>query len=119
MLTMATTAAGIPAELVHRAGLTLVHTVWEASVCGVLLAVFLKVGVRSSAATRYLASCAALVLVLLAAVATFIALRAPVVTEVPAHHAIAILPAHSTPAAVNAVDNVQRDRLSASPSWDR
>ncbi|HET6427050.1 MAG TPA: hypothetical protein VFJ30_01475, partial [Phycisphaerae bacterium] len=63
---------------VYRLGWTLLHTLWIGAALVGLLAVALAVLRRRSANARYLAACAALALLALSPVATFMVVPAPV-----------------------------------------
>ena len=74
-------------DLVRHLGWTLLHFLWQGAVVAILLAVALRLARRSSAAVRYALGCMALGLLLLAPVATFVALSgssSPVETYVEA-----------------------------------
>jgi beta-lactamase regulating signal transducer with metallopeptidase domain/protein involved in polysaccharide export with SLBB domain len=63
-------------DIVTRIGWTLVHTVWQGAAAAAGLALVLPAGHRLSANARYLLSCGALILIVVSAVGTFIALGA-------------------------------------------
>src|SRR3954468_10214652 len=65
---------------VERLGWTLVHSLWQGGIVAGVLAAMLRAMRTAPAATRYAASCGALAVLLLAAVATCFAVR---VTEAP------------------------------------
>ena len=64
-------------EIIYRLGWTLVHSLWLGAVVGVAFAVTMVLLRRRSAGLRYLAGCAALVLMVAAPVGTFLGVRAP------------------------------------------
>ena len=61
--------------LVEQIGWTLVHTMWQGVVVAAVLMLVLRVMRCASASARYIASCAAMMLVVAAAGATFYAMR--------------------------------------------
>ncbi len=82
--------------LVERIGWTLVHSVWQSVAVAMLLAGVLWILRRSGANVRYLVSCAALGLIVIAPAVTFIMVNAPVV-EAQADNAVeALLPLPTT-----------------------
>lgn len=83
---------------VERIGWTLVHFVWQGATIALALAVVLLLSRRASAAFRYLASCAAMALMVLSPLVTFVVLpgrqsAAPAVILQEAAPPIAIAPA--------------------------
>ncbi|HIJ64375.1 MAG TPA: M56 family metallopeptidase [Candidatus Hydrogenedentes bacterium] len=63
--------------LLERLGWVLVHFLWQGTVVGVLAAATMPLLARRSANTRYIAACAALLLMAAAPIITFLALPAP------------------------------------------
>jgi beta-lactamase regulating signal transducer with metallopeptidase domain len=60
--------------LFERLGWTLVHSVWQCALVAAVLALLLGAHRRASSSTKYMASCAAMLLSLLGPVATFVVL---------------------------------------------
>ena len=70
--------------LVEQLGWTLLHTLWQGVVVAAALAATLRVLRRATASTRYGASCAALAIVIAAAVVTLFAIRqTPHIADAP------------------------------------
>lgn len=63
--------------LIYRIGWTLAHSVWQATLAAMLLAIVLRIGRGWSASTRYLIGCAALVGIVLAATVTSALVASP------------------------------------------
>src|SRR5438477_11823167 len=76
--------------LLQRLGWTLVHSVWQGIAVAILLAIALLALRRASASARYLAACAALLLMFTAMLVTFSILPQP------EHHVAAVHQAQPT-----------------------
>jgi BlaR1 peptidase M56 len=94
---------GAAVELVERLGWTLVHSLWQCTLIGCLLAIVLKVLGRRSAQIRYVACAAALAAMTVVAPLTF-AFFVPGVAE---------------PARADRGDGAFSNRLGADQSWAR
>ena len=92
--------AVLPPDVVHRLGWTLVHLVWQAAAVALVLAVVLAFLKNGLANVRYLAACAALVMMAALPLGTFIAIDAPPSGQ-PIHVAEPP-PVDATPAATDA-----------------
>lgn len=60
-------------DLVHTIGWALVHSVWQASLVAVVLAIALRIGRAWAASVRHLVACAALLVVVVSAAVTLLA----------------------------------------------
>ncbi|MHC4726771.1 MAG: M56 family metallopeptidase, partial [Planctomycetota bacterium] len=68
-------------EIVHKLGLTLLHSLWQGGIVVLLLAVLLRIFQKTSANLRYVISCLGLAVIVMLPVVTFYIVPAPALTS--------------------------------------